>query len=75
MERMKMNVDKFSDGFYIMRKPDNSEPCLVKLYTPIVPPVRGFGFGVWDGGAFVFASDINDDTVLIPVISDTLEGC
>jgi hypothetical protein len=64
-----IDATELPDGFYNLRCPrvPESETCLVRLYTPHDPPVRGIGFGVWDGGAFMPLADITDDSRLTPL--------
>jgi hypothetical protein len=61
------STDGLGDGFYMLTGPNGEEPCLVRLYTPKEPPIRGIGFGVWDGGAFMPLSDLRDGSKLNPV--------
>ena len=49
------------DGFYWLISP-GAAVSLVRLYTNPDTGKRGFGFGVWDGGAHLTPEEIRADT-------------
>ena len=65
------NFDHLPDGFYtIQLTEDSQEKSLVRLYTNPDTGLRGFGYGVWDGGAHLPLFDITDSCIIKPVNLD-----
>lgn len=63
---------RYHDGFYWLTNKYGDNPCLVCLYTPRDPRLRGIGFGIWDGGLFVPIGEIEEGTTLIPLVDATV---
>ena len=49
------------EGFYYLTDSNGGEKCVVKVYT--YRDVKGVGWGIWDGSAFLPLSDIPGDSV------------
>lgn len=58
------NNTNVPDGFYILSRPDGSEPALVKVYE--LELIRSVAFGAWNGSAITALDDILDDSVFVP---------
>lgn len=69
-EKVINELSDMEDGFYYIYSDIDNSRSLVKLYTnPDIGEngVRGFGFGIWDGGGFLPLSDVGEETKVLPV--------
>jgi len=63
---------RLPNGFYWLTNKWGDNPCLVCLYTPRDPRLRGIGYGAWDGGGFVPIGDLEEGSRLTPMVDATV---
>jgi len=61
-------IEAFKEGYYFLYSEEETEPCLVRVYTSTDFGYKGIGFNVHDGAGFMPFWDLKEGSKLIPAI-------